>query len=137
MCLPLILAVAEKNLDIYKVLSASPLVDHTLRTPVYDVHILHFSVAVLSTELFERVVRDHPRDFEKAAGSTTLGHNLLHIACLPLDDPYINVFPRRFIDRPTRSAQHRQSGVPSVFVRCPLCPPNGECHTYRVPSRAG
>ena len=52
-------------------------------------HILHFATALLSSSLLERlsasITLDNP-------GTTVLGLTLLHIACRPLDDTYMQIF---------------------------------------------
>ncbi len=62
--------------------------DPRIRTPIYDVHILHFAVARLSLILLYEIVKIVPL---AEAGATALGHSLLHIACLPLDKRYIQI----------------------------------------------
>ena len=63
-------------------------IDRDQRTPIYNVHILHFATALLSPSLLVRVSASKSL---KNAGKTALGHTLLHVACLPLDDTYIQI----------------------------------------------
>lgn len=65
-----------------------PNFDPSIRTPIYSVHILHFAVARLSLSLLEVIVQAVSL---AEAGTTALGHTLLHIACLPLDERFIQM----------------------------------------------
>ena len=65
-----------------------PRFDPSIRTPIYNVHILHFAVARLSLPLVKAIVKYMPL---KTAGKTALGHILLHVVCLPLDERYLNL----------------------------------------------
>ncbi|KAL2803318.1 hypothetical protein BJX63DRAFT_77080 [Aspergillus granulosus] len=60
-----------------------PQLDPNLRTPVFRIHPLHFAVAHHDPELLTRLAGIIPGGLA-AAGTTALGHTLLHIACLPL-----------------------------------------------------
>lgn len=62
--------------------------DPSIRTPIYNVHILHFAVARLSLSLLEVIVQAVSL---AEAGTTALGHTSLHIACLPLDERFIQM----------------------------------------------
>lgn len=70
-----------------------------IRTPIYDVHILRFAAARLSLSLLKAVAEIMSLD---GAGVTALGHNLLHVACLPLDDALSIDIQEHFIDQTTR-----------------------------------
>ena len=74
------------NEEAYNILAGHPLIDLNIRTPVYDVSILHFAVARLDLHLLKRIAVDVPLS---NAGRTALGHTLLHIACLPLDESWV------------------------------------------------
>jgi len=74
------------NEEAYDILSSHPKINFDTRTPVYDVHILHFSAAILSIRLLRKLATSVPLH---NARSTALGHTLLHIACLPQDQNYI------------------------------------------------
>lgn len=76
------------NEEAYNAISGHPLADLGIRTPIYDVSILHFAVARLDLTLLETVAAD--LKLEKAR-ETALGHSLLHIACLPLDESWIQM----------------------------------------------
>ena len=76
------------NADAYKTLKGHPLIDWNIRMPVYNVSILHFAVARLNLRLLQTVAADVPL-FK--AGITALGHTLLHIACLPLDESWVQI----------------------------------------------
>ncbi|KAJ7931738.1 hypothetical protein B0H13DRAFT_1957420 [Mycena leptocephala] len=60
------------------------------RTPDFNVHLAHFAAALLSVSL----LRQLPNAL-RAAGTTTRGHTLLHVACMPRDETHINVFAPR------------------------------------------
>ncbi|GIK05630.1 hypothetical protein Aspvir_009743 [Aspergillus viridinutans] len=64
-------------------LLAHPKLNLCLRTPVFDVHVLHFAAARYDPDLLGWLAGHIPGGL-KAAGTTALGHTLLHIACLPL-----------------------------------------------------
>ncbi|KAF4625487.1 hypothetical protein G7Y89_g12679 [Cudoniella acicularis] len=70
----------EFNKNAFCTLSSRPNINFDIRTPVYDVHILHFAVARLDIEVLIHVASIIPL---KNAGTTALGHTLLHIACMP------------------------------------------------------
>ncbi|KAL4886591.1 hypothetical protein BJY04DRAFT_228396 [Aspergillus karnatakaensis] len=86
---PLSYAIARCNLKesgvqscIVKLLS-HPAVDINLRTPIFEVHLLHFATAHHDPDLLTWLSRFVPGGL-RAAGVTALGHTLLHIASLPL-----------------------------------------------------
>ena len=66
-----------------------------MRTPVFNVHILHFAVARLDPELLRCVSGAFPL---ASAGVTALGHTLLHIACLPLNEQYVEMHSQAIYD---------------------------------------
>ena len=76
------------NAEAYKALIAHPLTDLRIRTPIYDVSLTHFAVARLDLHLLKTVTADVPVN---AAGKTALGHTVLHIACLPLDESWVQM----------------------------------------------
>ncbi|KAK2765141.1 hypothetical protein FQN54_008840 [Arachnomyces sp. PD_36] len=61
--------------------------DLSFRTPIFDVHVLHFATASLSLSCLKHVAAKVPLS---SAGCTSIGHTLLHIATLPLDESEIN-----------------------------------------------
>ena len=64
----------------FDVLCQQPDINLEIRTPVYQVHILHFAVATLNLDLLKYV---SAQTRLRNAGETALGHTLLHIACMP------------------------------------------------------
>ncbi|KAF7154936.1 hypothetical protein CNMCM5623_003194 [Aspergillus felis] len=64
-------------------LLAHPKLNLGLRTPVFGVHVLHFAAARHDPDLLGWLAGHIPGGL-KAAGTTALGHTLLHITCLPL-----------------------------------------------------
>lgn len=64
--------------ETYAMLEGHPQLDIAIRTPVFNVHILHFAVALLSEKAIETI-----KVSLTTAGATSIGHALLHIACLP------------------------------------------------------
>ena len=79
----------------WRLLQRQPTFNPTLRTPIYNVHILHFAVARLSISILEAIVDDVPID---SAGTSALGHTLLHVACMPLDERFINMCSKAIYD---------------------------------------
>lgn len=75
-------------LEGYKILLQNG-ADISLRTRVLDVHILHIATATLRVDLLRRLTQDVPL---KAAGTTALGHTLVHVSCLPLDQTHVCIF---------------------------------------------
>lgn len=74
--------------DVLPVLLSSTQIDLDLRTPIYQVHTLHFAVAKHSLALLELLLEC--RSFD-TAGLTAIGHSLLHVACLPWNKQCINI----------------------------------------------
>lgn len=66
--------------EAFDILCSRPNISLELRTPVYEVHLLHFAVAKLDLEMLQHVATRIPL---QNAGTTALGHTLLHIACMP------------------------------------------------------
>ena len=83
---------APPNLEAYDLLLSYAHTNRDLRTPVFNVHILHFVTALLSFALLERVAASIPLS---NAGTTALGHTLLHVACMPSDDTYIQIYSEK------------------------------------------
>lgn len=79
---PLMVAVIQhdKFNKAFDILCSYPSIDLDLRTPVYDVHLLHFAVATLDLDMLKLI---ETKISLSSAGKTKLGHTLLHIACLP------------------------------------------------------
>ncbi|KDR68412.1 hypothetical protein GALMADRAFT_257111 [Galerina marginata CBS 339.88] len=78
------------NLAAYDLLALDPRTDLTLRTPVFSIHILHIAAARLDIPLLRHLC-SAPTTPLSAAGSTALGHTLLHIAALPRTDAQVNL----------------------------------------------
>lgn len=74
------------NKEAFDILASHPSINFEIRTPVYGVHILHFAAATLNLELLKVL---SARTSLKNAGTTSLGHTLLHIACLPADSTHV------------------------------------------------
>jgi ankyrin repeat protein len=70
------------NKEAFDLLCSYPETNPEIRTPVYGVHLLHFAVAGLNIEMLKYVASKVPL---RNAGTTALGHTLLHIACMPSD----------------------------------------------------
>ncbi|KAF8849093.1 ankyrin [Acephala macrosclerotiorum] len=66
--------------EAFDILARCPNINFEIRTPIYRVHILHFAVATLNLSMLEHIIRHTPL---RNAGVTSLGHTLLHIACMP------------------------------------------------------
>lgn len=86
---PLSYVIARCNLDNPGVqkclvdLLSHPKLDANLRTPIFNIHPLHFATAHHDPDLLSWLATFIPGGYE-AAGTTALGHTLLHIAALPL-----------------------------------------------------
>ena len=76
------------NLEAFDLLLSYSETNRDQRTPIYNVHILHFATVLLSPSLLVRVLASTTLD---NTGTTSLGHTLLHVACLPLDNTYIQI----------------------------------------------
>jgi ankyrin repeat protein len=63
-------------------LLSHPQLDANLRTPIFEVHPLHFATAHHNPELLSWLAALIPGGYG-SAGTTALGHTLLHIAALP------------------------------------------------------
>jgi hypothetical protein len=79
------------NLEAYDILAHHAKTDLTLCTPVFSIHVLHFATARLEIPLLQHIIKNPTTPLE-AAGTTALGHTLLHISTLPLTDAHINIF---------------------------------------------
>jgi ankyrin repeat protein len=63
-------------------LLSHPKLDANMRTPIFNIHPLHFATARHDPDLLSWLATFIPGGYE-AAGITALGHTLLHIAALP------------------------------------------------------
>jgi len=79
------------NLEAYDTLAQYAKADLTLRTPIFSIHVLHLATARLDVPLLQHLI-NNPNTPLEAAGTTALGHTLLHISTLPLTDAHINIF---------------------------------------------
>ncbi|KAI9826486.1 MAG: hypothetical protein M1819_007335 [Sarea resinae] len=99
----------------------------TLRTPIFGCHILHLAVATLDLDLLRHVLGAFD-NFQTAMNQvlpTSLGHTLLHIACLPLDDTTVNlhslpIYKSIHEFRTPNTAWKRQNLRPSQPQESPL-----------------
>ncbi|KAH8597049.1 hypothetical protein B0O99DRAFT_619216 [Bisporella sp. PMI_857] len=81
-----ILTEHQVNKKMFDFLMSHRLIIPDLRTPIYKVHLLHFAVARLDLVIIKHIAADVPLC---NAGVTALGHNLLHIACLPKSSKHV------------------------------------------------
>jgi hypothetical protein len=77
---PIMTAITRSPDQIAAYEALRPYADLTLRNPIFNVRILHLAVATFNLDLILRIEADIPLP---SAGTTALGHTLLHIACLP------------------------------------------------------
>lgn len=95
-CLPpltsTIASCSPPNLSAYETLLAHPGTDPNILTPLFELHVLHFATATLSTDLLKLVAETTPLSCVKASA---LGHTLLHVACLPLSDTHVQLFSEK------------------------------------------
>jgi len=66
--------------------------DLSITTPMFGCHVLHFATATLDLDIIWHVadILGSPR-LVNSAPLTALGHSLLHVACLPHDDSFVNL----------------------------------------------
>ncbi|KDR82335.1 hypothetical protein GALMADRAFT_237585 [Galerina marginata CBS 339.88] len=82
------------NLAAYDLLAGNPRTDLATRTPVFSIHVLHIAAARLDIPLIQYISKA-PTIPLSIAGTTAVGHTLLHIASLPLTDNNINLFSHK------------------------------------------
>jgi hypothetical protein len=73
-------AIIIGNMEAYNVLDAHDQIDRDILTPVFHVHTLHFTSALLRKDLMQAT-----KIPLSSVAPTSLGHTLLHVACLPRD----------------------------------------------------
>ncbi|KAK3620243.1 hypothetical protein LTR56_023516 [Elasticomyces elasticus] len=83
-------AVVSNDVEALSALKAEPATDLSLVTPVFHVHANHFAVAQLNLEL---LLATDISPF--STPPTSLGHSLLHIACLPMGDDSLQLAPHK------------------------------------------
>ncbi|KAK4898878.1 hypothetical protein LTR27_003609 [Elasticomyces elasticus] len=83
-------AIVSNDVEALSALKAEPTTDLSLVTPVFHVHANHFAVAQLNLEL---LLATDISPF--STPPTSLGHTLLHIACLPMDDGSFQLAPHK------------------------------------------
>lgn len=72
----------------------STMSDLSLLSPVFGCHFLHFAVATLDLDLIRYIISRFEGGENKTLNTvpeTALGHTLVHIASLPLDDSNVNL----------------------------------------------
>ena len=82
------------NVEAYDILAQNAKTNLNLRTPIFSIHVLHFATARLDVPLLQHLL-NNPNTPLEAAGTTALGHTLLHISTLPLTDAHINIFSQK------------------------------------------
>ncbi|ETS73401.1 hypothetical protein PFICI_15006 [Pestalotiopsis fici W106-1] len=91
---PLMLSIVMEppNLEAFDILVAHRLTDLQLRTPVFNVHLLHFAAAKLDVSLLRHILEHTPGSPKMLVGllQTVQWQTPLHVACLPLNDSQIN-----------------------------------------------
>ncbi|KAJ9302283.1 hypothetical protein DTO271G3_1149 [Paecilomyces variotii] len=74
----------------------APYADLSLLTPIFRCHLLHFAVATLDLEVIQHVIDTMGGSTAaQAVPPTALGHTLLHIASLPIDDTVVNMHSKK------------------------------------------
>ena len=108
--------------------AVSPYADMSLRSKIFDVHILHHAVATLDLDLILKVEVDVPLG---SAGTTALGRTLLHIACLPRDQKQLNSISPKI-----NQSIYDLRMLPDALPRLPL-PPRRPFHNHqpRIPQQ--
>ncbi|ETS84940.1 hypothetical protein PFICI_02965 [Pestalotiopsis fici W106-1] len=72
----------------------APLADMSLATPVYQCHLVHFAIATLDLGMVKHMLSKYEGSEAivlRSIPKTALGHGLLHLASLPLDDTFLNM----------------------------------------------
>lgn len=91
---PLMLSIITEppNLEAFDILAAHRLTNLQLRTPVFDVHLLHFAAAKLDVSLLRHILQHIPASQKMSVDTlqTAQWQTPLHVACLPLTDAQIN-----------------------------------------------
>lgn len=91
---PIMLSIAKErvNIEAFDVLATHHLTDLQLRTPVFDVHLLHITAARLAPALLRHVISRIPAPQRTSVEllQTAQWQTPLHVACLPLTDTEIN-----------------------------------------------
>ncbi|KAJ5462756.1 hypothetical protein N7475_007700 [Penicillium sp. IBT 31633x] len=139
-------------------LLSHPTIDLHLRTPIFDIHPLHFAVARHDPKLLSYL----PMPLS-SAGVTALGHTLLHIASLPLTSMSMNrenpdavrsihcarTFDSTWLPHSLPSPQHlypkSRTSIAQVIPGIPINPPtpltpveqDAQLSTLRVLADAG
>ncbi|KAH8585518.1 hypothetical protein B0O99DRAFT_696387 [Bisporella sp. PMI_857] len=72
------IVITPDKMSAYQALA--PFADHTIRSKMFNIRILHLAIAKHDLRLIQRVEANSPLS---SAGTTTFNHTLLHIACLP------------------------------------------------------
>ncbi|KAJ5653854.1 hypothetical protein N7490_000857 [Penicillium lividum] len=74
----------------------APHADLSVLTPIFQCHLLHFAVATLDLSLIRHVIDTMGGPAAaQAVSPTALGHTLLHIASLPIDDSVVNTHSQK------------------------------------------
>jgi len=74
----------------------APHADLSLLTPIFQCHLLHFAVATLDLPLIQHVIDTMGGPAAaQAVPPTALGHTLLHVASLPIDDSVVNMHSQK------------------------------------------
>ncbi|KAL4874923.1 hypothetical protein BJY04DRAFT_233168 [Aspergillus karnatakaensis] len=107
-------------------LLSHPQLDANLRTPVYNIHPLHFATAHHNPEFLSWLAASIPGEFA-AAGQTALGHTLLHVASLPLHAGHIDISLEN-----TATSIHCLRTLASRWA--PYCLPNQLLKSYKTPA---
>lgn len=93
---PLMATLAKRNpwLEGFNLLA--PHADLSLLTPIFQCHLLHFAVATLDLPLIQHVVNTiGGPTVAQTVPPTALGHTLLHVASLPIDDSVVNMHAQK------------------------------------------
>ncbi|EPE30161.1 Ankyrin repeat-containing protein [Glarea lozoyensis ATCC 20868] len=99
----------------FDMLSMQPNINFEIRTPIYGVHLLHFAVAKLNFTMLRHVVSFVPL---RNAGTTAIGHTLLHVACMPSRNVQIqrrsDIIMRSIHETRDTRAENDINAVPAV-----------------------
>ena len=112
------------NKEAFDILISHPKINIYLRTPVYNVHVLHLAVARLELDVLINVSAQIPL---YTAGVTALGQNLLHIACLPTNAKHIQHYSEDI-----HLSIHKARNLSSLNPYLPRSPPEVAAEDYTI-----
>ncbi|KAJ5745900.1 hypothetical protein N7520_011082 [Penicillium odoratum] len=118
----------------------APHADLSLLTPIFQCHLLHFAVATLDLSLIRHVIDTMGGPAAaQAVSPTALGHTLLHIASLPIDDSVVNMHSQKIYSSIHEFRTTDEKWVPQRLLSTPPPEPRerGRGGRTQFPGRRG